>query len=154
VSRPAGYHHTEETKRRIMETKIASGSKAPRIQKTCDYCGTAIVRLVSHLRGDRIFCDHNCQHAFQIGDHACAWKGGNSKKHRLHRKWWPELIRKRAGKQCEICGNKRRLHAHHLFSYRDHPDQRNDPNNGICLCVKCHQKVHRGELVPQRRMTI
>ena len=44
--------------------------------------------------------------------------------------------------KCQCCGLKKKLHVHHIFSYRYYPSLRTDVNNGITLCKYCHQKYH------------
>jgi hypothetical protein len=41
---------------------------------------------------------------------------------------------------CQICGKRGGvdLHAHHIFSFKDHPQYMYDPGNGMTLCKKCH----------------
>lgn len=46
----------------------------------------------------------------------------------------------RAGHQCECCGGRADLHAHHRL-----PKSRggsNNPSNGACLCFRCHREAH------------
>lgn len=44
--------------------------------------------------------------------------------------------------QCQCCGLKKKLHVHHIFSYKYYPSLKTDVNNGITLCKYCHQKYH------------
>lgn len=44
--------------------------------------------------------------------------------------------------KCQCCGLKKKLHVHHIFSYKYYPSLRTDVNNGITLCKYCHQKYH------------
>ena len=60
------------------------------------------------------------------------------------KKWTREVKKKN---QCEKCGSKDELHAHHIFSWKDNITSRIDLNNGICLCKKCHADAHRYEHV-------
>ena len=56
-------------------------------------------------------------------------------------KLFSEFIKKRAGWKCERCGNmpdKRGLHCHH-YERRRKKSVRFDPDNGISLCLGCHQ---------------
>jgi hypothetical protein len=50
---------------------------------------------------------------------------------------WKELVYKRAGNECEYCGQQGRLNAHHVFS-RSNRSVRWDMDNGICLCATHH----------------
>lgn len=50
-------------------------------------------------------------------------------------------IRRKAGWKCERCGNmpdRRGLHCHH-FHRRRKQSTRFDPDNGVSLCLGCHQ---------------
>lgn len=44
--------------------------------------------------------------------------------------------------KCQCCGLEKKLHVHHIFSYRYYPSLKTDVNNGITLCKYCHQKYH------------
>ena len=59
-----------------------------------------------------------------------------------HHKWVNAVI-SRDKETCQHCGIKEvELHAHHIKSYKHHPEVRFDVSNGITLCYKCHWKVH------------
>ena len=48
---------------------------------------------------------------------------------------------------CEKCNKRRKttrvLHAHHIKSWDRFPKDRYDRNNGVVLCIKCHNAFHR-----------
>ena len=48
---------------------------------------------------------------------------------------------------CEKCNKRRKttrvLHAHHIYSWSKYTDKRYDRNNGVVLCIKCHNTFHR-----------
>lgn len=46
------------------------------------------------------------------------------------------------GHFCDCCGQTVRLHAHHIKSYKAHPEVRYDVSNGKALCPSCHHKEH------------
>lgn len=54
---------------------------------------------------------------------------------------WSSLVKER-DKQCMECGNVNDLHAHHIKSFKNHPELRYDVNNGITLCGHCHRLHH------------
>lgn len=59
-----------------------------------------------------------------------------------HHKWVNAVI-SRDKAICQHCGAKEvELHAHHVKSYKDHPELRFDVANGITLCFKCHWRLH------------
>jgi hypothetical protein len=55
------------------------------------------------------------------------------------RQWTEQVLAK--GK-CEVCGSKEHLEAHHIIKWADYPKGRIDPENGQCLCHKCHTEQH------------
>jgi 5-methylcytosine-specific restriction endonuclease McrA len=54
--------------------------------------------------------------------------------------WAREVKRKTP--YCIKCNSTEKLNAHHVKPYSTNPTLRNDPNNGVTLCQKCHQKFH------------
>jgi len=51
---------------------------------------------------------------------------------------WSQVIRLRAKNTCEWCGRQSGvMNAHHLFN-RSILHMRHNPENGMCLCVRCH----------------
>lgn len=55
---------------------------------------------------------------------------------------WVKNVISNSGDVCQCCGGDKHLVAHHIFSYKNHPDYRLDSNNGIALCKWCHGKYH------------
>lgn len=55
---------------------------------------------------------------------------------------WSRAVRERDGHKCVECGATGRLHAHHIKSWKDHPELRHELSNGITLCPPCHQRAH------------
>lgn len=45
-------------------------------------------------------------------------------------------------KVCQCCGLEKRLHAHHIYGYKEYPEFAYDENNGVTLCQFCHEKYH------------
>ena len=43
---------------------------------------------------------------------------------------------------CQICGEKNKLHVHHIFPRHLYPQFSLNVNNLIVLCDKCHTKIH------------
>jgi 5-methylcytosine-specific restriction endonuclease McrA len=54
---------------------------------------------------------------------------------------WKRIVKDRDNHTCQVCGN-RGTHAHHLDSFREHPESRTDPCNGVTLCADCHKRFH------------
>jgi len=61
----------------------------------------------------------------------------NSREYRI---WRAKVIRR--DKRCVICGSIKNREAHHLNHASYFPDQRFDPDNGVCLCKECHTQFH------------
>ena len=80
------------------------------------------------------------------------WKSNTGKlKYKTWRKMVFELNKRKIGMSrnyvCLKCNKKRKttrvLHAHHKWSWEKFPKKRYDRNNGVVLCIKCHNKFHR-----------
>ena len=80
------------------------------------------------------------------------WKSSKGEvRYRTWRKNVFELNKRRLGLSkvyiCEKCRKRRKttmtLHAHHIFSWDKFPKDRYDRNNGVVLCIKCHNAFHR-----------
>lgn len=63
----------------------------------------------------------------------------HSRKSKNYREWLREV---KFIERCAICGSSHNLAAHHLESYRNNPELRLEPTNGVCLCAKCHVEYH------------
>ncbi len=61
---------------------------------------------------------------------------------------WAECTKARAKYQCEFCGKKENLNAHHIFS-RSRNSTRYSLENSICLCSGCHSlSIHSAHKDP------
>ena len=76
------------------------------------------------------------------------WKGGvTPERQKLYSSGlWKEIIKtvfRRDGFTCQRCKNKKgKLHAHHIKSWADYPDNRFDLDNLITICKECHGWIH------------
>jgi hypothetical protein len=61
---------------------------------------------------------------------------------------WRTAILKRDRKTCILCGSKQWIQVHHIERWADNKAKRYDLQNGICLCIPCHQKHHGPEMLP------
>ena len=64
----------------------------------------------------------------------------NWRQTREYRLWRVRVIRR--DKVCQICGERKMRHAHHVNHASYFPNMRFDIQNGVCLCVKCHSQYH------------
>ena len=56
---------------------------------------------------------------------------------------WRQSVFKRDNRSCVLCGSKKSLNAHHLYSWNKYIDLRFDINNGVTLCENCHKGFHK-----------
>ena len=54
---------------------------------------------------------------------------------------WSKQVRERDGHICQRCKGQG-IHAHHVAPRGRRPDLKFDVNNGICLCLPCHDWCH------------
>lgn len=77
------------------------------------------------------------------------WRGGKGPKDQKERtsfkhKEWSRAVRARDNHVCTQCGvTGVKLHAHHVKSWKHHPDFRYDVDNGLTVCEPCHQALHK-----------
>lgn len=51
-------------------------------------------------------------------------------------------VKLRDNYQCVKCKSKNKIHVHHIFSYSNYPNLRNEPSNLVVLCRTCHNRLH------------
>lgn len=60
-------------------------------------------------------------------------------------KAWRTAVFQRDNYTRQLCGSHGvKLNAHHRLPYATYPNLRYDVDNGVTLCVPCHNAVHRG----------
>lgn len=57
-------------------------------------------------------------------------------------KKWSKNIMSQFNYKCIVCGDTRRLNAHHLDGFNWAIEKRFDLENGVCMCKKCHCDFH------------
>lgn len=60
-------------------------------------------------------------------------------------KSWSQIVKKLDSYTCQICGitgTSKTLHAHHIFFVSLYPKLSLNLNNGISLCIPCHEELH------------
>lgn len=88
-----------------------------------------------------------------VGDKANAWLGGyklvEHKRGTKEYLEWRDSVLRRDRHTCQDCGAKDiTLCAHHILSFRDHPSEQLNIDNGETLCLSCHtlEHIRRGDL--------
>lgn len=62
---------------------------------------------------------------------------------------WAQSVKARDNYKCVACGAIEHLEAHHIVEIHINPNLKNNINNGITLCRKCHRAVHKGSFNPK-----
>lgn len=118
----------------------------------CEACGSVFDDLPSK---NRKFCSRSCASKAAIrnrggirGKNNPNWKGGitpllksirTSKEYRA----WRRAVFNRDNYICQKCGAfDRYLHAHHIIPVSEDLSKVFDIDNGLTLCIVCHQEDH------------
>lgn len=122
----------------------------------CEECGKTFEDIPSK---NRMYCSNICANLNNAphysGSKNPKWKGGITPVIRAIRtsmeySIWRTEIFERDEYTCQVCGTKTQyLHAHHIVALSDDITMALDIDNGITLCVDCHQKEH-----PELRLTL
>lgn len=115
--------------------------------KECQYCGAEFTHPVKTTFEKMKFCSKPCadKGGFRYSgeDHPNYRKDARRKNRGGSHHKWVNAVISRDNATCQQCGAKDvELHAHHIKSYKDHPDLRFDLSNGLTLCFRCHWDVH------------
>lgn len=125
-----------------------------KIKVRCDFCGKLIEKIPFHIKNsERHFCDNKCRGEWlsinNVGSKNGFWNGGVSsinKQLRGSMKYslWRDAVFIRDDWTCRSCYVKGgKLNAHHKKCFSKYPELRFDINNGITLCKKCHNDLHK-----------
>ena len=153
--------------------KSAAGKRSGSFFK-CQVCNAEFWRPPSVIKkGQSKFCSKKCYQLNQVGkpkseafkkfcrertgESSATWRGGITPVHLKIRNSkaysdWRASVFIRDSYACQHCfarcgnGVDGHLHAHHISSFAEFPEQRFDVPNGITLCKACHYKVHSNVL--------
>lgn len=73
-----------------------------------------------------------------VGEHHRLWRGGNTGEYPNEFYRMRKKVLRRDGSKCRICGNREKIHVHHI----DRDKKNNDKTNLISVCASCHAKIH------------
>jgi hypothetical protein len=122
-------------------------------EKNCEGCGCQMLHkppkpITSFLL--QKFCTKKCadEHGlrFNGADHY-NYKGELARRRNRtsqHSRWANKVLQRDLYlcKRCGVSGEVATLQAHHIFPFELFPEKRDDLNNGVSLCSKCHWEVH------------
>jgi len=61
---------------------------------------------------------------------------------------WRISVFERDRYECQKCGSKNNLHAHHIVEWDHDVSLRYELDNGLTVCSSCHFKIHREGKLP------
>ena len=143
-----------------------------KVQRSCKHCGNQFFARSDNIaKGKAFFCSKQCwkespKQAPIVTCGCCGKvfedKGRNKRKYctpgcyqqsrrkaekaktpnrpHAHDKWVLAVILR--DKKCVRCGTTENLQAHHLKTWKSHPDLRYEVSNGAALCPLCHHAQH------------
>uniref|UniRef100_A0A6M3XQ86 Putative HNH endonuclease n=1 Tax=viral metagenome TaxID=1070528 RepID=A0A6M3XQ86_9ZZZZ len=93
---------------------------------------------------NRFYCSDKCKNSCSIfGQHMYPKGFINTDNIRYDQTEWASMVKERDNFECQRCGNKKKLVAHHIEGLNENPLMSADIDIGITLCKKCHKKAHK-----------
>lgn len=122
--------------------------------KECPFCKS---EYVSYDKNS-IYCSRTCARKSKTGKDANRYKDGKSLERERARlspqiKVWRSAVYKRDNYTCQMCGDTKQIHAHHIKEWATHPENRFDVDNGLTVCIHCHGKIHNKNFANRRKKT-
>lgn len=134
VSTFLGHRHTDEAKQKMSDSR--KGRIGPMLGK--QHTAEAKQKMSDHAR----------KNAPRGKDHY-NYKGGKTQRSLAARRTpeyydWRLAVFTRDNFTCQKCGDRRgrNLRAHHIKSFSEYPELALDVDNGLTLCVTCHDLEH------------
>ena len=91
---------------------------------------------------NHMYCSDECKNSCSIFHQQNYRRGDNPNIDRPYQVEWANMIKERDGFECQICGSKENLVAHHIEPVKTDPQFQADIDNGITLCRTCHERAH------------
>jgi hypothetical protein len=114
---------------------------------SCDHCGELFFKKMNAI-SEKNFCSKKHFQEYNRGANNYSYnknlsdddreKGRTSWEYKL----WIKAIYERFDGACILCGDRRNIVAHHLYSYAEYPEKRLDIDNGVVLCRDHHNQFH------------
>ncbi|GAG04652.1 unnamed protein product, partial [marine sediment metagenome] len=111
----------------------------PTITEVCSRAGVINKENIGALR---FYCSDNCKQKCSLYAQKKYPKGFKKYHNRLHQTEWANMIKKRDNYECQICGSKKDLMAHHYEGLNVNPIMSADLEMGITLCKECDKLAH------------
>ncbi len=116
------------------------GGKKDRI---CPQCGERFKAYKTSKGVDQKCCSKKCSFDYRFGtDRKPEYPCLRDRRTDAARAW-RKAVFERDGYKCYMCGGtKPEIQAHHIIPYSHSRELRNDIENGVTLCLECHQLFH------------
>ena len=113
------------------------------LTRACRHCG----KEFRTYQPQQIYCSRSCSDVAAVRYRGTRHPRYNpDSRHRgrgTKYEKWCDIVLARDNHTCRDCGAQNvELHAHHIHSFKDHPNLRFDADNGLTLCYRCHWRVH------------
>lgn len=128
------------------QTREIGGNKSTYFNATCD-CGNTLEVSASHVKsGHTRSCSCYFMDMLQ-GENNPNYNSELSIEERNSRRGyiiqrWGNMVKRRDGFICQVCGSTEKLVAHHLNGFKSDKEGRYDVENGVTLCRDCHTDFH------------
>lgn len=144
---------SEETKGRISQSLTGKKQTAEVIAKRVDSAKKTAAMYGGITPARKAHMDR----LHQSGDKHPNWKGGTShyraREYFRDQRYKPfrQSVLARDNWACVECGKRGgKLEVHHVKPYATYPDLAFDIDNGVTLCLSCHNKTKRGQPKPRK----
>jgi len=92
---------------------------------------------------NRFYCSEECKQSCSIFNQSKYPKGfHNTDNNRPDQNDWAEMVKERDNHECQRCGCKKDIIAHHIEGLNVNPIMSADIDMGITLCKKCDKLAH------------
>lgn len=136
----------EDVRRKPTETNI--------LQVKCAYCGIwftptqnavrnriRVTHLVNHGES-RLYCSDECKNECPTFNQRKFLRGREKYSAREVQPELRQMVFERDGWECQICGDNKSLHCHHLEGIKQNPIESVDIDICITVCNTCHEYIH------------
>jgi len=137
--------HTEETKRKMSETRTGKPSH-PQSEEARKKISEANKGKIPYIMTETI---RKKKSELNKGDKCNFWKGGITSINLIIRmgidfRLWREAVFARDNWTCQRCKKRgKRLCSHHIQNFSQFPELRFAIDNGITFCRECHVLFHK-----------
>lgn len=130
---------------------------ANRIEKKtikCKYCGKDVIL---NQKNPQVYCGKQCYYNWMSenfkGENSHFYINGSCKETQNERilfarelRTWRAKVFKRDNFRCVKCNSKINIQAHHVKHWAKSKESRFDVDNGITVCLECHQIIHKKKI--------